>query len=1857
MLAILFFIIINIVNGALTNVPLTENESSQSDKVYSFDKLNLVVGLPSLSKIVFFNVTDNQWTRRQEIVGSNTIAGDLFGKSLILKNGLLVVGAPGASVSAPPDPTTINCTSDIDCPSSYVCSYKDFESLALNMTTCVAPVLRGYTCVQDKDCMEDSAICAYVWENGEYLCKYPDEINGGIEFGFPCNNTDQCKIGLSCRYESYTSTYKQCFPLSLYGEQCRYDDECLEYNNICQAVSSTSKYCFPRNKLPVGAECDVGNNKTCSLEFYCGLGYSFAHQRTLMTCKALLMENQGCSNSDQCFGQYVCEYPNYYVSGKYCIEPRVSEQYCSTVDSCSGSLECWLTGTSSSTRMCVDAERLPLGAQCSVSNDKCDPYKGKCITGPDTRYNNNVVSSCKTSLLPGDVCTGDDCGPGYQCATPYNGASNMRCLTPKYELEECVDNTTCATGLICVPRTIYGLTNLRCAPDTVKFSDEKCVTDDDCAGSLKCVFSGPTKICREIIQKSWIVGTPSLPCTLSEECPSPLTCDFNDCGFKTVGKACSLDEQCLTDLFCDGGICTAKKNIGESCVNSTQCKPWYTCSGSVCSKQIETGYCLYDRHCDTGLFCVDSECVDPLIPPARPAPSCPYTVTITSLDTECVNGFSDILMLNENNETVDIARIIELNGKYSKELHYNNGLFDVDGGGLKHDLIPITREIDVTYKRYKYIGIADEIKTIDPWTEEELTELIPKYKEQTGYEYRVGCCNEYGAILYQQDSWYKAKQSEHGEPFALGVTEAALFDNNMSTHFLYESADGSTPASISFLTMESFKHMSLLKHYDLTTDGRDRHFDPRYSNETLLSSINDNYDDDNNIVENARYITDTGYRYPKPYCGVNIKVVGDCDSTNIDVNRTFDVDNNKYREIYVSVVDNEDDIGALVCAHNSTPPHGYPDCNDVTGFSTDIFIEKLVEWNETYYWMVEENRTSAKLMDVFMYGVNLGLTYDEMALALVPDIVDGVINVYNIDQSDKRMNFFAKYNEKNSERRRLSNGSEGHDVEDVLLKTLLAFDLEYVRAVLQKTKYHFPTADTSFFFPTGIQWMDTQPEEYVMLAKSVIYEIHKTNLTNSIDLLQIETAKETVQLTCGGELFTTVSDNMAKFLFVDLINDKQFGAQELNRFRSPCNPVILERYQHNRALMSAFRTAAIISSSFSQHTSKYLIARQNYPILLRQILDNPNSAGFVGEILDEIEINFFGKWKTWFSTNTLSTEDTATFLQKALRGEHFYEFAMIMYEIEPLLVESSLDSYKRYVGDSTQFIAKKLVTFYETLLFNHYDYNALVNTFFFSNIEMIMCNVENKCSIRKLLRDTLKVKNIFDTYDEGVHDAYRVAFVIDYMYHILFEWGFDANDMYMMYLMGEKTGTKPWRPWRGAPGNIYRDAHTNPSMITDKLTLNFHDRVDTDLQNNNLDCLDSTSAEEDFRLKNDLPQYEKTAEIVQWRKGYGEIIQVLLTQHYIKEIGNWFQKRQVTKTEQKRYFEKIFKPMCNTGLSLMYGRGEDRNRELERWLAIIFWEAITQFALFFLTGGLSIVALPWIFKVSSAARNIANVKRYGGIVARYTALSKGAPALKGLKAFKLASTADDLSLYRKTVNRLYNWKSKLSVDMQVRHLNSFGFKSFTTTTKDGVYKMIPLNGEIVSTPIPFFYRVIVQPLDIGKKAYLTKSFTTLFSIATWGMQSGIFAYTYHRIPTKSDTDDKQYLLFNDKDKKYDLRIMLAEMYAYIKYTAETLTEELVDNISFEVEQFDLDNNFLEHSGRVRIDRMKAIKYADLEEYVLDENANYLGKTYREGFIELLLNDGFFDNDYRFYCDDDTFDIFGGNTCSETIYDDENSQYN
>jgi hypothetical protein len=1261
---------------------------------------------------------------------------------------------------------------------------------------------------------------------------------------------------------------------------------------------------------------------------------------------------------------------------------------------------------------------------------------------------------------------------------------------------------------------------------------------------------------------------------------------------------------------------------------------------------------------------VDNACVDPVLPPPRPAPTCPYTVTLTNIGVDCVGGFSDINFYDENDQLVDVIDVDLDDITFTKELHYNNGLFDVEGGGMYYQLTAITHDVDVTPPNKQAVQTLDGLGQIEtvrvPWESDELQDMIPDFVRQTGFTYSVKCCNKYREpILIEHRPWYSSKQTEYGTPSSVGRHPSAMLDNNETTHFLYASKFGDQPASITFVTEKPFSRMAITRHEDLWRDGRDKHHDPRNADGSILENI---HDGPSPVYLTTRYKTDVGYRYPKPYCDFNIKITSDCSDLVVDRNRTYDRIGNiqPYTDTYIEVSPTaltEQLRKTAICAHNANPPSGYPNCGDSGElFSTDIFIEKLTDWNSTFVTLVDENRTSAEMMDVFMYGVNLGLSYQEMLEAIMPENLEGVSNRYNIDGGNTRkISFYTKSLEKL--------GTDNDHM--ILLKTLLEYYPEYVRAVLLSSKYHFTTADKSFFFPTDSSWIDAQDEAYVMLTSSLVYELYTVNTTNFVDMLQIPTVKEVIDSACTDGLFTPKSDNMASFLLYDMDSEKVSFPDF--KFRSPCNPYLVSKYKNDPKMMSKFRTAVIVTEQYA--VSKYNNIVTTIPsafgkVLLKQFLSHPNSNGFIGYILDEVELNVFAKWKTWFEQNTRSVDDTVDFLEKALRGEDFYQLVMITRDITPMLVETDLNAYKRHVGDTVEFVAKKLVTFAEISKTRVEDFHWLVYVFFYGNPEMLICHVENRCLLFNMIERTMKQKDVFGNYIEGQYSASRIAHLIDYTYHILLEWGFDKNDLENIHKTGIKTGTKAWKIWFNSPNGVdgVRDAYANPELLPAELTLTFNDRINHKLHNNNLDCMEYTSVEENYREEVRLPKYEKTNEILQWKRGYAEVIQVLLTQHYIKTIGEFFEKRQIPKEVQKNYFRKAFSPMCNKGLSLAYGRGEDRNRGVEKFLMFLFVEAVIQAALMLVTRGLASIAPVYFFRAVNFVRSNKFLVRVAGqTYAKTRALFNARPVLI-LKPYHYSKSYTELYRYQRFINGVYNMQSsKWVAKAMVANANSFGTKAFQLVQRNGRWAVGNIDVAKAATAPgslelarPFFHRMLFVPPSFGTGLQLT--YTGVYALMSTVFATAGIPLIYEMSASANDPDTKQYLLFNDKDKRYDFRIMLAELYAYITQTVETVTEEMIENAKFRIETFTDENNedAYEHSSRVLLHPRTIVEHGDFVERTLGESREYYNQ-----FIDLVLNDDFFkmeDND-NFFCDDDTFDVFGGNTCGTTRYDDTDGPYN
>lgn len=246
---------------------------------------------------------------------------------------------------------------------------------------------------------------------------------------------------------------------------------------------------------------------------------------------------------------------------------------------------------------CKDPVILILGTTGEIAfpcGDKVDKYGNIKLTLPTSEFANNCVKAiikcdscgnCPEEEV--DIClceTGADCGQCEQC---IDGVCVSKCKDGEKCLDntcvECVNNTECPPGFICINGTCVCLGKINDRGECVE-----CLGDNDCSVCATC--SGGKCVEKECQNNLICIGG---DCS----CPKGTKYDLetNSC----IPTGCDNDSQCGECEICVAGNCQpvvcpeGYKCVGGECV-------YWPCTNVTCSNGADCGE-------DCG--CLNGECV------------------------------------------------------------------------------------------------------------------------------------------------------------------------------------------------------------------------------------------------------------------------------------------------------------------------------------------------------------------------------------------------------------------------------------------------------------------------------------------------------------------------------------------------------------------------------------------------------------------------------------------------------------------------------------------------------------------------------------------------------------------------------------------------------------------------------------------------------------------------------------------------------------------------------------------------------------------------------------------------------------------------------------------------------------------------------------------------------------------------------------------------------------------------------------------------------------------------------------------------------------------------------------------------
>ncbi|HMJ51731.1 MAG TPA: hypothetical protein VK540_06625 [Polyangiaceae bacterium] len=219
-----------------------------------------------------------------------------------------------------------------------------------------------------------------------------------------------------------------------------------------------------------------------------------------------------------------------------------------------------------------------------------------CSTNPSS---NNICD------LPNSRCV--DCMTDMDCAVePTNPHCDTRPNTaglPAYSCEECIDNTHCPAGAMCV----NGDCESPCGTTTCETNEvcdapnNRCV---DCLGDTDCADETTDKHC------DLTPNTAGLPSGSCEECVDASHCVAGEiCVNNNCEPTCTTDANCSADGGGNNPYCHPTTKICAECATDAQCAG--NTGSPYCTADGDCEECVTDAHCTNPMqpFCDDDECV------------------------------------------------------------------------------------------------------------------------------------------------------------------------------------------------------------------------------------------------------------------------------------------------------------------------------------------------------------------------------------------------------------------------------------------------------------------------------------------------------------------------------------------------------------------------------------------------------------------------------------------------------------------------------------------------------------------------------------------------------------------------------------------------------------------------------------------------------------------------------------------------------------------------------------------------------------------------------------------------------------------------------------------------------------------------------------------------------------------------------------------------------------------------------------------------------------------------------------------------------------------------------------------------
>jgi len=399
-----------------------------------------------------------------------------------------------------------------------------------------------------------------VTPNGSASAQTGCKLFDFVAQGGSCQQTSDCKSGLTCYYDSQSYTAD--------GLSVCCDTTCTDPCYSCRAVNKESGKdegtCGPRlNSLYIysNTACPYEASTTCgNIGNYCdGKGgckkWDTNTQCASQTCADTDTQNnqRNCDGKGSCATLTTTDCPTGYGCVTY------SQNYGQCAANCGSDSDC----TS--------------GYYCQYSTNQCLPRKaaGKACT-------NNSSTECASGYCVDGYCCNTACnGICEACSNALTGQANGACKpipNGTASGKDCIDQgaATCGQTGLCNGASgcqKYAATTL-CADIGVCASETSRFVPDQCDGNGSCTDKG------------------------TQACNAGYSCQAGVCN-----TSCTVDANCASSYFCDTvtNTCVADHKQGQTCKSDRQCEGNANCVDGVCCDSACTGTCRSCLKNRTGL--------------------------------------------------------------------------------------------------------------------------------------------------------------------------------------------------------------------------------------------------------------------------------------------------------------------------------------------------------------------------------------------------------------------------------------------------------------------------------------------------------------------------------------------------------------------------------------------------------------------------------------------------------------------------------------------------------------------------------------------------------------------------------------------------------------------------------------------------------------------------------------------------------------------------------------------------------------------------------------------------------------------------------------------------------------------------------------------------------------------------------------------------------------------------------------------------------------------------------------------------------------------------------------------------------